>query len=58
MRSIPWDPKRLSSFSAAMILTDHDRVDYETLVREVPLVVDTRNVTSTLAPPPGNVLKA
>ncbi len=58
MRSIPWDPKRLSSFSAAMILTDHDRVDYETLVQEVPLVVDTRNVTSTLAPPPGNVLKA
>ncbi len=58
MESIPWDPKQLSSFSAALILTDHDGVDYETLVRELPLVVDTRNVTAALAPPPGNVLKA
>jgi UDP-N-acetyl-D-glucosamine dehydrogenase len=58
MESIPWDPKQLSSFSAALILTDHDGVDYETLVRELPLVVDTRNVTAALAPRPGNVLKA
>ncbi len=58
MESIPWDPKQLSSFSAALILTDHDGVDYETLVREMPLVVDTRNVTAALAPQPGNVLKA
>ena len=58
MESIPWDPKRLSRFSAALILTDHDGVDYETLVRETPLVVDTRNVTATLTPSPGNVLKA
>jgi UDP-N-acetyl-D-glucosamine dehydrogenase len=58
MESIAWDPKRLSSFAAALILMDHDRVDYETLVREMPLVVDTRNVTAALTPQPGNVLKA
>jgi UDP-N-acetyl-D-glucosamine dehydrogenase len=58
MQSIPWDPKQLSGFSAALILTDHDRVDYGTLVREIPLVVDTRNATAALTPRPGNVLKA
>jgi UDP-N-acetyl-D-glucosamine dehydrogenase len=58
MQSVPWDPKQLSSFSAALILTDHDGVDYETLVRELPLVIDTRNVTAALAPRPGNILKA
>ncbi len=58
MQSIPWDPKQLSGFSAALILTDHDRVDYGTLVREIPLVVDTRNATAALSPRPGNVLKA
>jgi UDP-N-acetyl-D-glucosamine dehydrogenase len=58
MQSVPWDPKQLAGFSAALILADHDRVDYETLVREMPLVVDTRNVTAALVPQPGNVLKA
>ena len=58
MQSMPWEDERLCRFSAALILTDHDGVDYETLLREVPLVVDTRNVTAALAPPPGKVLKA
>ncbi len=58
MQSIPWDETRLSGYSAALILTDHDGVDYQALLREVPLVVDTRNVTAALAPPPGKVLKA
>jgi UDP-N-acetyl-D-glucosamine dehydrogenase len=58
MQSIAWQAERLSGFSAALILTDHDGVDYETLLREVPLVVDTRNVMAALAPPSGTVLKA
>ena len=58
MHSVPWDEAGLSSYSAALILTDHDGVDYRTLLREVPLVVDTRNVTAALDPPPGKVLKA
>jgi UDP-N-acetyl-D-glucosamine dehydrogenase len=58
MQSIAWQTERLSGFSAALILTDHDGVDYETVLREVPLVVDTRNVTAAFAPPPGKVLKA
>ena len=58
MESMAWDPKTLSGFSAALILTDHDGVDYETLLRDVPLVVDTRNVAAALAPDADNVLKA
>jgi UDP-N-acetyl-D-glucosamine dehydrogenase len=35
----------LASFQAALIVTDHDGVDYAALVAGVPLVVDTRNAT-------------
>jgi len=58
MTSVAWDPDSLSGLSAAVILTDHDSVDYATLVGRTPLVVDTRNVTAALTPPPDNVLKA
>jgi UDP-N-acetyl-D-glucosamine dehydrogenase len=58
MESVPWDPESLSGYSATLILTDHDEVDYQTLVRETPLVVDTRNVTAALTPHLQNVLKA
>jgi UDP-N-acetyl-D-glucosamine dehydrogenase len=58
MKSVPWEPERLSGFAAALILTAHDGVDYEALVREVPLVVDTRNVTAAFLPEPRHILKA
>jgi UDP-N-acetyl-D-glucosamine dehydrogenase len=58
LESVAWDPRALSEFSAALILTDHDEVDYRTVVQEVPLVVDTRNVTAEFVPLPDNVLKA
>ena len=35
----------LASYEAALIVTDHDGVDYAALVAGVPLVVDTRNAT-------------
>lgn len=34
----------LDGFDAAVIVTDHDGVDYQALADRVPLVVDTRNV--------------
>ena len=37
-------PPPLDGFDAAVIVTDHDDVDYQALVDRVPLVVDTRNV--------------
>jgi UDP-N-acetyl-D-glucosamine dehydrogenase len=44
-RSIPLDPSTLADFEAAVIVTDHDCVDYAALVASLPLVVDTRNAT-------------
>ncbi len=45
MKSIDWTPERLETYDAALICTDHDSIDYEALVRNCPLVVDTRNAT-------------
>jgi UDP-N-acetyl-D-glucosamine dehydrogenase len=45
-RSIAWSPETFaSSFDAALIVTDHDKVDYEELVASMDLIVDTRNAT-------------
>jgi UDP-N-acetyl-D-glucosamine dehydrogenase len=48
MQSISFDARTLSSFDAALIVTDHDAVDYEMLVAHSRLVVDTRNVTKRI----------
>jgi UDP-N-acetyl-D-glucosamine dehydrogenase len=45
-RSIAWQPSEFASrFDAALIVTDHDAVDYRALVEAMDLVVDTRNAT-------------
>ena len=44
-RSIAWEPAAFSEFDAALIVTDHDDVDYGALVRMSRLVVDSRNAT-------------
>ena len=44
--SIAWDLERFAAtFDAALIVTDHDAIDYAGLVKSVDLVVDTRNAT-------------
>jgi UDP-N-acetyl-D-glucosamine dehydrogenase len=64
--SVPLDSATLSGVDAVVIVTDHSTVDYQFLVDEVPLVIDSRNVTartspsrarivSLAAPPQGNV---
>jgi UDP-N-acetyl-D-glucosamine dehydrogenase len=42
-KCVAWDPGALAGYDAAVIVTDHDCVDYAGLVGNVPLVVDTRN---------------
>jgi len=49
MRSVAFDADTIASFDAALIVTDHDAVDYETLVAHSRLVVDTRNVTKLVS---------
>jgi UDP-N-acetyl-D-glucosamine dehydrogenase len=45
-KSIAWQPETFgASYDAALIVTDHDTVDYDELVNTVDLVVDTRNAT-------------
>jgi UDP-N-acetyl-D-glucosamine dehydrogenase len=48
-RSIDWSDGNLASYDCAVIVTDHDKVDYAGLVAKVPLVVDTRNATKDVA---------
>jgi UDP-N-acetyl-D-glucosamine dehydrogenase len=45
-KSVIWDTAKLRNFDAAMILTDHDDIDYAALATEVPVIVDTRNAMS------------
>lgn len=45
MKTTPWTAENLSTFDAAIIATAHTNVDYEVLVKNIPLTVDTRNAT-------------
>ena len=58
LRSIPWDEGALGTYQAALILTDHESVDYGALLKLVPVVVDTRNVTAALGSLSDQVIKA
>src|SRR5262249_52335847 len=43
------EPALLRWSDVALILTDHREFDYETVVNEAPLIVDTRNATRGVA---------
>ncbi|HVB55105.1 MAG TPA: nucleotide sugar dehydrogenase [Candidatus Acidoferrales bacterium] len=45
MRSVSLSPERLASYDCVIIATDHTSYDYEAIVRNAKLVVDTRNAT-------------
>ena len=45
LESLPLTPDVLRAIDCALIVTDHARVDYAAVVRDAPLVVDTRNAT-------------
>jgi UDP-N-acetyl-D-glucosamine dehydrogenase len=57
-RSIDLDATALSDFDAALIVTDHDALDYAGLVAQSRLVVDTRNVTRDVAAHRERIVKA
>jgi UDP-N-acetyl-D-glucosamine dehydrogenase len=57
-RSIAWDIEALAGFDVALIVTDHDAVDYDALSKNVPLVVDTRNVCARKGVLQPNIIKA
>ncbi len=44
LKSVPFDVKTLRGADCVVIVTDHSGVDYASVAREAPLVVDTRHV--------------
>jgi UDP-N-acetyl-D-glucosamine dehydrogenase len=50
MQSIDIGCDTLAGFDCAIIVTDHDAIDYARLVRETPLVIDTRNAAAQVDP--------
>jgi UDP-N-acetyl-D-glucosamine dehydrogenase len=45
MKSVELSPERLASYDCVLIATDHTSYDYDAIVRNSKLVVDTRNAT-------------
>lgn len=58
MESVPLTPEALKTFDAVLITTDHSQVDYDLVVRESSLVVDTRNATGKVRGGREKVVKA
>ncbi|MFC6448006.1 nucleotide sugar dehydrogenase [Shinella zoogloeoides] len=49
MRSVNFDKATIEGFDAVLICTDHDEVDYQSLVNWSGVVVDTRNATRAVS---------
>ena len=54
IKSRTWDEVLSDGYDVAIVATDHDGVDYTTLVEKLPLIVDTRNA----CPAAANVVRA
>ncbi|TWT32097.1 nucleotide sugar dehydrogenase [Blastopirellula retiformator] len=48
LESVELSPANLASFDAVMIVTDHDDYDYQQIVNDAQLVIDTRNATKNV----------
>lgn len=55
LKSVPLTDKRLQSYDAVIIATDHSDYDYDWIVKNAPLVIDTRNAVKKKRK---NVIKA
>jgi UDP-N-acetyl-D-glucosamine dehydrogenase len=58
MRSVPCSAESLAGFDAVLIATDHDCVDYQALVAQSRLVLDTRNATARVQDHRERIVKA
>jgi UDP-N-acetyl-D-glucosamine dehydrogenase len=60
LSSVELEGRTLEECDAVMIVTDHDRVDYEALARKAPLIVDTRGALERrgIAADPSRVVRA
>lgn len=53
LRSIEWDPLKISHFDAVLISTAHANIDFSEIARNASLLVDTRNVIKNSQTNPG-----
>ena len=57
-RSIEFTPANIRSYEAVLISTDHDNVNYDDLVTNAKLVIDTRNATKSVTQNREKIVKA
>jgi UDP-N-acetyl-D-glucosamine dehydrogenase len=57
-KSVEYRKEILSNFDAAMIVTDHDDLDYGVLINACPLIMDCRNVCERKGYKNANIVKA
>jgi UDP-N-acetyl-D-glucosamine dehydrogenase len=58
MESMPLTPETLAEQDCVLLVTDHSRYDYEFIVQNARLVVDTRNATAGVSAPGCRIVKA
>ena len=58
LRSIRLSEEALKTYDAAVICTDHDDLNYEFIIKNSKLVLDTRNATKNLSKKYDNIIKA
>ena len=58
LKSSPLTEELLRKIDAAVIVTDHSRVDYQWVAKNVPLLIDTRNVTKNMKQWKRKIVKA
>ncbi len=56
MRSVDLSPERLAGYDCVLIATDHSSYDYDAIVRNSKLVVDTRNATRRVRQDRGKIV--
>jgi UDP-N-acetyl-D-glucosamine dehydrogenase len=57
-KSVALTPAALARYAAVLIATDHDDLDYETIVQHAKIVVDTRNACQKAGVQSDNIIKA
>jgi UDP-N-acetyl-D-glucosamine dehydrogenase len=56
MKSVDLKPEKIGSYDCVLIATDHSSYDYEAIVRDAKLVVDTRNATRRVQKDRGKIV--
>jgi UDP-N-acetyl-D-glucosamine dehydrogenase len=57
LTSLDWRTLDLRAWDVVLVLTAHAGYDWPAIVAAAPLVIDTRNATGGLTPPPANVIR-